>query len=175
MGLFTYFKHKTKKKYIRDTFEKFVSKDVVKELFDNPDKLEVAIKKVKEKTTDFVIIRINDSDLNNLPKSIEQLYIFLEAYNNIIVDNIFSSFILVYFFQADEYIDYSNERNNLVNDLIDEFKNLISIIHGSNKCLFGNFGSDYKMIFTILIPQFNEIIKKLSILNPGEKTEVFYK
>ncbi len=174
MGLFTYFKRKAEQKYITETFEQFVSKDVVKELFDNPDKLRIEIRKTKEKTTDFVVIKIDDSVLNKLPKLIEQLYIFLEDYNNIIVDNIFSSFILVYFFQADEYIDYSNERNNLVNDLINEFKFLISIVHGSNKCLFGNFGSDYKMIFTILIPQFNNIIKKLSILNPGEKTEIFY-
>ena len=127
---------------------------------------------LQEKTISFIIIKIKEENFINL-KHIPKI-INISLNNHGVIDTIYSCFLLVTFekFEDDPDFNIENEKLKIINTLISEMGNDISIIYGNRKGFYGSYGSEKRMTYGSIISQSSDLINKLLNLKYGSIMEI---
>lgn len=153
------------KKRIENTFSKYVSKDTIRKLINN----EIDDNTLKEKEIEFIYIKINTTSLTEIAKLTEDIVNQAVEQNGTVFDMI-SSYITIYLNFNDSF-EFIPDRLQIVNHLIKQFQNNISIIHGKRIALVGVYGGRYRMTNGIIIPDYFAIMNELIDLPNGKSKE----
>jgi hypothetical protein len=170
MILFNKFKKWRETRYIKSTFEQFVPKKVVESIL----KGEISdIQEMKKIEIDFILIKVDDIILDNIPKKITEICNYLLNQKNVMIDSFFSSLIYVIIVNKNlnDTSSLVNRRKELVSNLLKLFNDSISIIHGRSACIVGNLGNSQYMQYSHVLPNMN-ILKKLIELPKNKDYEI---
>ena len=88
------------------------------------------------------------------------------------IETITASFISILFNAPLEQEDALPLRKKLVSNLSEKFGADLSILHGEAVCLVGNFGSQKRLSYTAMIPDYKVKMNRLTSLEFGEIIEV---
>lgn len=154
------------RKMIKDTFSKYVSKETIQKLMNN----EIDDSTLKEKEIEFIYIKINTTSLTEIAKLTEDIINYALEHNATVFD-IISSYITIYFKFNDSF-EFNPDRLQIVNLLIEQFQNNISIIHGKRIALVGVYGGKYRMTNGIIIQDYFAIMNELIDLPNGKSKEI---
>ncbi len=173
MSIFTKLKELKERRRIKSTFEKFVSKDVAKKIL-NGDISDAELLEMKYVDVDFILIKVDDSHFESVPKQITNISNFLLDQENVFIDNLFSSFIYILIVnnELSDNTPLPDRRKELVYKLLKLFGNSISIIHGRRECLAGNLGNSRYMQYNYVLPGITSIMKSIIGLSIGKECEI---
>ena len=147
---------------IKKAFSEYVDPRIIDKLIDDPDS--IPLLHTSPKNVDYLIILIRDEHLNSLPLIGKAIDIALES--DAAVQEICSSLIVFTFggFEFEDNIspgEQKNKRLKLLHALQNEIGNDISIVHGAVHTLVGNYGSEKRLSFGAIFPQFRKVLMQL--------------
>lgn len=125
----------------------------------------------KEKKINYILIRVKDTPLENTPDNVKNVAKSLLSHN-IILESIFSSHILVTIGAHDCDEQSVSKRRSIVEDMLNKYRDIVSIAHGDLIALIGLYGANKYLIWGSIIPGFSEIIAELNTLEFGKAIEI---
>ena len=157
-------KGKKEANFIRKAFGKIISKKAIENIVNG----EIKVSEMVEKESGFILLLIEDDEylLDNIRKNIE---FFVEQ--KMVVESIDSVFIKLYIgalaFENNLYI------SEMLEDIIVKYKAaklpFYSCLYGKSICRIGFIGSEIRMDYCVIIPEYKD--KLLSLLTM-EKNEI---
>jgi len=91
----------------------------------------------------------------------------LASAHNAIVDHLVSGLVVLVFGTHPGFSSEPGARSSLVQALREQLAGDVKIVHGATDGHYGLFGSDSRMSYTFLIPQFDRVLGTLSELEFG--------
>jgi len=143
---------------VRKTFERLVSPGVIAAIEKDPTKFIKAAPEIRH--FQFVIILLDDERPDDVPAMLNRV---VDAIFNhhAMISNIYVSLVVAWFGFPFPDTDSVEERLKLVNTLVTGSKDLLRIAHGQCNGKVGNMGSEKRFAYGAVIPDFNNILKRL--------------
>ena len=156
---------------VRKTFEKYLSKDVIKLIEEDPKSY--FHKDPQLKHFQYLVVLIDESnheDASPLLGKVMEACFRHWAIVDIVYVSVLTAHLGSMFEQNDR--DKPEIRRALVEDILRENPNKVRIAHGECTSLVGNFGCDKRFVWAALIPNFQDIFRKLLDSPPGTVMEI---
>ena len=155
------------KKELKNAFEGLISEEAMNDILNDNS----APEPLKEKAIDYILISVKTTPLENAPNNIANVTESLLSHK-VILESIFSALIIVTIGAHDSEEPSASKRNNIVEDILDKYGDIVSIVHGNTKALVGLYGSSERIVWGSIISNFSDICSTLTRLDYGEAVEV---
>jgi hypothetical protein len=162
-------KSSIERRKIKKLFSKYVDEETIDKILDE-NTSELEMNKLEKSLIDFVLIKARDKPIENIQNHIKKV-IEIAAANNGLVENIISSVVVISFFKNEED-EKTKNRKKLVDDLLKNKGNDISIVHGKIKGYYGNLGNSSSFHFGSIISNVSNYIALLDSLEFRECKEI---
>jgi len=154
------------KRRVRRAFEKLVDPETVESLL----RAGVAPQPFKHGRIDFIIAFVRGESPSQISERISRVANLAMAHGATVHDLV-GALAIVAFGTLPASSPESGSRSSLVQALRDELAGDIKIVHGAADGHYGLFGSQVRMSYTFLVPQFDRILGALGRLEFGESEE----
>lgn len=157
------------KRRVRKAFEKLVAPETVESLLrDSPQGPQV--QPLKHGRVDFILAFVRGGSPTQVSERIAQVA-DLALTHGATVHDLVGALVIMAFGTHPTSLPESGSRSSLVQALREQLASDVKIVHGAADGHYGVFGSETRMSYSFLVPQFDQILGALSRLPFGESEE----
>lgn len=127
--------------------------------------------KIENREVDFILILLKDFSSDQLSQSFDKLFSIIQKYDADI-ESVTGSLISVLFNVPIKQINSKELRIKLVVELVSNFPQELTIVHGQTICPYGTIGNETRKEITAFIPNYKDTLKTLSGLEWGQHKEI---
>lgn len=127
--------------------------------------------KIVNREVDFILILLKDFSSDQLSQSFDKLFSIIQKYDADI-ESVTGSLVSVLFNVPIKQVNSKNLRIKLVEELVENFSQELTIVHGQAICPYGTIGNETRKEITAFIPHYKESLKTLSSLEWGQRKEL---
>lgn len=149
--------------FVKEAFSEYIDPKVIEDILHNQENFSRT--KLEKRRIGFFLLYIHEE--KNFLESLSKLFDY-SIEKSFLIDTIFPPilFLTIGALEHDN-INLENSLNDYLNNIPCEIKPILKGIYGIDNCLTGNIGSNQRMSFTSLLPDFPEKISTLLELEYG--------
>ena len=127
--------------------------------------------KIEKRDVDYILILVKEISSDQLSQSFDRLFSIIQKYDADI-ESVTGSLVSVLFNVPIKQVNSKELRIKLVEELVANFPQELTIVHGQAICPYGTIGNKTRKEITAFIPHYKDSLKALSSLEWGQHKEI---
>jgi hypothetical protein len=152
---------------MKSMFNKFLPKSLVEAVAN--DKMDISDAVPKE--IEIILVRIDEAKTDALNQTVSDVIEFGNE-NGAMIEDIVSSFVVLSYGAIGNEVVRKGRGHELATLLLKKLESKVAVIYGREICLVGNHGSKNRMKYGSLLPNFWELMGRLSKMKLGSKESI---